>query len=423
MSPTFTGGTIANISQLFGQSQPGTPVSGTSTQLVYDESGDQSVNNTLSGVDPGTRTDAGGGINNGVTSPAKDGTDPGTGTNPLAATTNQGQDPANGGAGTDAVGGESTVQVILAAPLNGPQDAPEATGPDGTTATDFTNKSISPPANKDPNATLTDAETPPITFQNTTSHGSEDNQDLRIAFNTPDNLPEGTTVRIDANNDGTFETVYRVVGGVLVKQSGPDPIIPNVPRNTEVTYQVQVNLPGGVNQNEGFDVPVVVFIDNGDGVYNPATDPHNVTTDRVYTGYLKLTKAARILSSTGAILADYGATDDEKNAVALPGNIIEYRITYENISTPLGGGTGSVILNANNLVITEDGTVAPNNWFAVTTSTGTPADSNGGTVNLNPASGNVRVYTDTVTRVVPGAAESPAVTGSFGTFTFRRQIN
>jgi hypothetical protein len=92
---TFTGGTIANMAQVFGQSQPGASVSGTATQLVYDESGDQSANNNVNGTDPGTLTDNNGGVNNGVGTPTKDGIDPGTGTNPFSGT-NQGQDPSGG---------------------------------------------------------------------------------------------------------------------------------------------------------------------------------------------------------------------------------------------------------------------------------------------------------------------------------------
>jgi hypothetical protein len=427
---TFTGGTIANMAQVFGQSQPGTPEDGTATQIVYDESGDQDANNKLDGTNPDGLGDNAGGINNGVGTPAKDGVDPGTGTDPFTGT-NTGKDPANGGAGTDGLGGEVTVKVILAAPLNGPENKPGAKGPDGTTATDFTHQSIALASGKDPGDKLTDAETPAITFKNTVKHSSDDNQDLRLTFNTPASLPNDTIVEIDADNDGTFETEYKVVGGVLVKQSGPDPVISNVAKNVEKTYQVKVNLPGDVSQNEGFDVPIVAYIDNGDGSFNATNDPNNVTTNRVYTGYLKLTKAARILASDGTtVLADYSATNADKNAAALPGNIIEYKVTYENISKPLGSGVDSKVLNANNLVITEDGDTAPNNWFEVTTGTGTPADSNGSplatittTSDSSKGSPDIKIYTDTITKVVPGAQETTPVTGSFGSFTFQRKIN
>ncbi|MCY7273136.1 MAG: hypothetical protein LH702_05165, partial [Phormidesmis sp. CAN_BIN44] len=49
---TFAGGQIANLAQAFGQSQPGAVAPGTATQIVYDESGDQSTNNKLDGTNP-----------------------------------------------------------------------------------------------------------------------------------------------------------------------------------------------------------------------------------------------------------------------------------------------------------------------------------------------------------------------------------
>ena len=43
------------------------------------------------------------------------------------------------------------------------------------------------------------------------------------------------------------------------------------------------------------------------------------------------------------------------------GNLIEYRITYRNISDAQAG-TGNIILDADNVVIEEDGTLGDNNW-------------------------------------------------------------
>ena len=55
-----------------------------------------------------------------------------------------------------------------------------------------------------------------------------------------------------------------------------------------------------------------------------------------------------------------------------PGNRVEYQITYTNISSVPATGSGSIALNANNILITENGTVLPNNWGRDNDVTGTP---------------------------------------------------
>jgi hypothetical protein len=69
-----------------------------------------------------------------------------------------------------------------------------------------------------------------------------------------------------------------------------------------------------------------------------------------------------------------------------------------------------VKLTATNLVITEDGLAAPNNWGTYTTHTGSPSDSGSGTVVIVSAT----MYTDTVASLGPGAS---------AVFTFQRSIN
>jgi hypothetical protein len=120
-TPTFTGGTIANIAQAFGQSSPGNPSPGTQTQIVYDESGDPDSNNGLKGSNPDALVP--GGITNGVADPDKDGTDP--------TNNNTGADggTASGANGTNTKGGEDTIVTISVAPFNGPFGQPGASGP------------------------------------------------------------------------------------------------------------------------------------------------------------------------------------------------------------------------------------------------------------------------------------------------------
>ncbi|BAZ18100.1 hypothetical protein NIES4071_99830 [Calothrix sp. NIES-4071] len=432
----FTGGQVANIAQTFGQSQPGSPVSGTATQIVYDESGDKTPNNGLGGAnpDPSGQSGANGGITDGKANPTVDGTDPGTGTDPTAANTNTGTD--GNGNGTKSNGGETNVYTIAATPLNGPFGKPGATGPTSPTDptgtnSDFTNKSIQG-INKPSNQSLTDAETPEITFNNTVKNTSGSPQEIILLPTPPtgaDTLINGTKVTITA--DGKTAS-YTYTNGAFVFDSGVPVKItvsvadPNDPTKGIAQYTVKVNLPDAP-QFTGYSVPITAFVDvDGNGQFN--NEPSNVTIDRVYTNYLKLEKKARLLEANGNPVAGAAGnfTTDQSilAAAATPGRIIEYQITYTNVSTT--GGTDSVTLPANNLVITENGTTGNNTWFSLTvdpqyqiqqSGIGT-ATSSAGTINVNIAANStvndIQTYTNTVTTVAPGSAP--------GTFSFRRKI-
>lgn len=431
---SFTGGQIANIAQIFGQSQAGTVAPGTSTQIVYDESGDQSSNNNLGGANPdpttGGTSSATGGISDGKANPTADGTDPGTGNDPTnTGTTNTGNDTGTG-AGTKPQGGEDTVYTIAATPLNGPDTKPGASGPTSTND-DFTNKSIVVPAGKPPSVALTDAETPAVTFKNTVQNTSGSTQDISLLPTpptAPDTLLDGTKVTIKDPVSGQT-AVYTYTGGAFTFNptgstggtSATKPVTITVPAGGSVNYEVTVDLPGA-DQLKAFSVPITAFADvNKDG--QPTGEPSNTTIDRVYTNYLKLVKEARLLEADGttAVTGPAGSFTTDQTALAAaatPGRIIEYRITYTNISS--GGGTNSAILPAKNLVIKEDGSTAPNTWFGLTSDPKYPAQptgsaqSTGGTITVTPNNGDIQVYTDTVTGDV-----APAGTG---TFTFQRKI-
>jgi hypothetical protein len=126
---------------------------------------------------------------------------------------------------------------------------------------------------------------------------------------------------------------------------------------------------------------------------------NNRTIDRSYTGFLQLSKTFSVANATGV----GGLTD------AVPGAVITYNITYTNISSS-NGDANCVRLTASNLVINEDGLVAPNNWGTFTANSGSPSDSGSGVVVTVSATR----YTDTVATVAPGAS---------GIFTFKRSIN
>jgi hypothetical protein len=461
VNPTsgFTGGQVANLAQTFGQSQPGAVVANTATQLVYDESGDQTFNNGLIGTNPDSLTggtaSASGGISNGVASPTADGTDTGTGTDPTnTVTTNLGLD-TGANAGTKPAGGEDTIYTIAAVPLNGPSGQPGATGPAGAgdTNNDFTNRSLVPPAGLNPATALTDAQTTAVTFTNTVQNTSAASQVIALVPTSPAvaaDLPDNTKVTItDPVSGNTALYNYTAAGGfTFVSGTGTTAVSPiklTVAGGGTANYTVTVDLPATA-QLTGYPVPITSFIDQNNNGVPDAAEPNNKTIDRVYTGYLQLLKKSRILQGTGPAVSAADAVLDANPKSPAPGNIIEYQVSYQNISLSAGSGTGNVVLNAANVTITENGAIGSggNNWAmdnaapagVIDTSNvaGSANDTTAGAVitffsgaGPNPAgpattttSGttqatDVTKYIDSVGTIAPGAP--------LGTFTFQRKLN
>ncbi|OKH52550.1 hypothetical protein NIES2101_14030 [Calothrix sp. HK-06] len=423
----FTGGQVANIAQVFGQSQPGESKPGTATQIVYDESGDQTSNNGLNGDNPdsttGGTTTQDGGINNGKADPVADGTVPGTGKDPTDTnTTNNGNDVVGLGAGTKPKGGEDTIVTFPGTLLNGPKDKPAAVGPTDNND-DFTNKSIVVPAGKSPTALLTDADTVAVTFNNTVQNTSGSSQEISLLpeFGSLSDLPDKTKVTITFTNPATSTTTTATYtlnsdGGRFDFTSGT-PVKITVPANSNANYTVTVDLPGDVEQLKPFPVIINAFIDLDNNGQSDNNEPGNKTIDRLYTNYLSLLKEARILEADGTTEVEAYTTDQAKlSAAATIGRIIEYRITYKNISS--SGGTDNVILPANDLKIKEDGATAPNTWFGITVDPKYPAQPKGSADNANKTTvtvinGDIQVYEYTEAVVNPGAS---------GTFIFQRKI-
>lgn len=427
----YAGGQIANLAQAFGQSQPGPIVPGTSTQIVYDESGDQTNNNGLDGANPSVTPVNNGGISDGVANPALDGVDPGTGTDPTnAGTTNKGVD-SGAGSGTKPAGGEVTPYTIAATPLNGPLTKPAAVGPTDTND-DYTNKSIVTPVGLPPTTLLTDAQTIPFTFDNTAQNTSGSSQVISLLPTPPvivAALPDNTKVTITDPATTISATYNYTSAGGFVFVSGTGGTTKDIPVKLTIAagatadYKVTVDLPGNVPQFQGFPVSVTAFVDvNGDGL--PGADPSNITIDRLYTNYLRLDKEARMLEADGVTpvtgaAGTFTRVQADLSAAASPGRVIEYRITYKNIST--SGGTNSVTLPANTLVITENGSTGTNNWFVSTldpkfpgTPTGSAIDA-GGAISVTPGGTptDIQEYRDTIASVLPQGT---------GTFTFQRKI-
>ncbi|ALB41862.1 hypothetical protein AA650_16635 [Anabaena sp. WA102] len=443
---------ISNIAQVVGQTPGGLP--------VYDESGDQNPSNyngVLGNMKPGVASTDGilptdvaaviGGISDGVAD------DPAT----------QGVDASNDNTGVGD-GGEDNVFVITAitaaSVLNGPLNAPSAIGPDGTTATDFTNKSSFIPAGTSPGSKI---DPQAVAFSNTVQNNGTTAGNVTLEPTVPANkldLPTGTTVTITYNGLSAVYTYSQTGSGSFATTAATPVTIPNVTPGASVGYGVEVNLPAGTKLSTdtltdytddtewGYPVPITATLGS-------AT---NVTIDRVYTGFLQLVKFSRILQGTSdqavgtgqdnfestpkyanaGVEIDPNSTVNDVPRTPLPGNIIEYQIRYKNISD-LQAGVGNVTLKAGNIVITEDGALSAaandgkNNWAIdndsdsiIDTSNVTnpqASDSNSGTIQFFPsvnqsgttAATDVTKYVNTVNQII-----NPQ--GS-GRFTFQRKVN
>ena len=434
-----TGGTVANIAQVFGQTL-GDPAA----QIIYDESGDSNPNNfNDDGSLPPTDVDQSGsqytpGVDTGIADPAVDGTDNGN--------NNTGQGP------------DGEVNVVVLTPttddiLNGTQNTPNAIGPTSDND-DFTNQSTpTPPAGTSPTDTFNpDA----ITFNNTLSNPAASGfiADVTIepiapsvaeaaggvagAYGLDGDIPDGTVVTISYNGASAAYT-YTAAAGFTINAGNTPVNVGDVLAGAQVDYTVTVDLPDGTDQLVGISIPIIVFPED-----NPATPGYtgevtnNITIDRAYTGFMSLLKEARVLLPDGTLKSglDFSATPPQ----AAPGEFIEYRITYTNISEP-ALGQGSVALTANNFVLTEAGdrtfgpfdpsdpnTPAPdNNWALFTTHQQNTVATDGSVEyftnsgdatavsTTDPAGGTIiGKYVNSVGNVLPE---------DFGSLTFRRVVD
>jgi hypothetical protein len=454
--------TINSIAQLVGQ----TP--GAGGLPVYDESGDQNPSNysgPVGNMTPGAAstnailpTNAAAVLANIIDGVA----------NPIT----QGIDTNNNNTGTGP-GGEdnqliiSVVTTPTTGVLNGPEGKANATGPDGTTNTDFTNKSSFIPDGTNPGSTINPAL---VTFSNTVQNDTGATATVTLAPTVPANkfdLPTGTKVTItNGGNSAVYQ--YSQTAAIPFTLISGNPIsIPNVATGATgtVNYGVEVDLPAGTKLSTdtlpdytgdtewGYPVPITATIGN-------AT---NITIDRVYTGFLQLLKFSQILKGTGpdvignqgsynstpaytnpatGLVIDPDPTVADEARTPSPGNIIQYDIRYKNISTAQGTGTNNVILQAQSVVITEDGTLSTvpgdgkNNWAKDNDSDGIIDTSNmasatTATITVGTTTSNTTATTVTTTPAGDGVLVTKYVnspTGSIapqdsGTLNFQRKLN
>ena len=272
---------------------------------------------------------------------------------------------------------QPTTLAVVSAVLLGPNGAPSATGPTNNND-DFTNKSVTTGIAAVAPGGVTTA-SGQVVFTNTVQNTGNSNDTYTLTAPT---VPAGATVEISTNGGTSFTTVS---GGGSVNLA--------VTFGNSANFLVRVTLPTGQTVLTGYDTVIRATSQNDNTKFND-------TIDRVYTGFLRLVKSFTVTNGTGV-----GAATD-----AVPGAVINYTITYTNVSST--GGSGSVTLTVNNLVITENGNTAPNNWGTTTDQVvGSGGDSGSGTIAGDSVGSNL--LTDTIGSVAPGAS---------GTFTFSRTI-
>ena len=279
-----------------------------------------------------------------------------------------------------------TLLTQVGSVLLGPSGAPAAVGPTNNND-DYTNKSVGPAsiAGLSHLDTLTGAAS--VDFTNTVQNTGNANDTFTLTAPT---VPAGFTVAISTNGGGSFTTV-----------SGGGSTTLAVAFGASANFIVRVTAPSGSAVLQGFSTTIRAT----SGI---SAGQSNDTIDRLYTGFLRLVKSQTVINGTSV----GGPTD------AVPGADIEYTITYSNVSVG-GGGAGCVDLVASNVVISEDGSAAPNNWASTTTQVLSPApsDNNGGTITDGTTNGAVTATTtflkDAAGTVNPGVSKA---------FVFRRRI-
>jgi hypothetical protein len=261
--------------------------------------------------------------------------------------------------------------------LLGPCGVPGAEGPTGTND-DFTNRSLNAGIINTGSADITDAGGSVI-FRNTIQNiGTGDD----VFIITSPTVPNGFNIEISIDDGASF---------VPVDSTRPGISLPIAYRAAAIFY-IRVVAPAGLKALTGYDTVI-----RATSTITPTVT--NDTIDRLYTGFIRLDESFTVTNATGI----GGPTD------LVSGAELEFAITYTNISS--AQGVGSSLLTAHNLLINEDGRVAPNNWGATTEHVVGASDTLGGYIaGDRPGSA---ALSDIVMSVEPGQS---------GIFKFKRRI-
>jgi len=260
--------------------------------------------------------------------------------------------------------------------LLGPCGVPGAMGPEGIND-DFTNRSISTGiANVDPGG-VTAA---PITmvFRNTLQNtGAGDDLFVLSAPLTP----SGFVVEMSVDSGDHYTTLETHRPSIHLA----------VAYRAAAIILVRINTPARLKVLTSFDTVI-----RATSTATPTAT--NDTIDRLYTGFIRLDRTAKMIKSTGG-----GA------AVPAAGAEIEFAVTYANVSS--AAGIGNSLLTAHNLVISENGNSVSNNWGATTEHIVGASDTQGGVI-LGDRAGSTWL-TDIVTTLEAGQT---------GVFKFKRKV-
>jgi hypothetical protein len=280
--------------------------------------------------------------------------------------------------------------------MNGPLGQPGASGP-SSTDDDYTNKSVNTGIAGIAPGGNTNAVGNALVFDNTVqnSGNSDDTFTLNVQSFPANSGTGGVTIRVSTDNGTNWTTL--VSNGAATGAANPTLA---VAFGSTANYKVEITLPSALPVLAGYNTVIRATSANTATV-------HNDTIDRVYTGFIQLNKAAQIINSTGI----GGATDP------VPGAVIEYTITYTNVSSSAGSNNG--LLNATSVTITDLGT-GGNNWTANANYVAGSASSQLVTPVATPNYGSISVSgspVDSVAVTLPGLQA-----GVSGTFKFRVTI-
>ena len=256
--------------------------------------------------------------------------------------------------------------------LIGPWGVPGAMGPTGVND-DFTNRSVNTGiANVPPGGVTTAAGA--IVFRNTVQNTGGGDDVFVLSAPT---VPAGFTIEISVDNGDNYVTLEPANPSVLLA----------VGYRAAAIVVVRITAPAGLETLNGFDTVI-----RATSTATPTAT--NDTVDRLYTGFIRLDKSATVVGGS---------------AVATPGAEIEFAITYSNVSSAYG--VGNSLLTAHNLVISENGNSAPNNWGSTTEHVVGASDTQGGHI-IGDQDGSTSL-TDIVSTLAAGQS---------GVFKFKRRV-
>jgi hypothetical protein len=403
---------IYNIAQVLG-SNPANPNSANDTtpgsRHIYDESGDGSPSNyNIDGTRALLDTSQQPAIDPGIIDPASPDNDP---RSPIFV----GEDSGTTSALSLRAGRYLRVPISTTSDLkNGPQEQPTAVGQTNDND-DFTNKSTAA------------AHPTTATFTNTVINTSQLPKNIKIVpqVNQINDLPHGTTITLQDLDHNSATASFTYQNGIFTPTTGsPVALIFNqLAANSSHNYTVTIDLPSNSPLVQAFPVQLVAFIDANNNSKPDNGESQNITIDRIYRGVMQVVKEFRILDAAGRPIGD-GAYSASSAAPPVESNqLLEYRITYTNISTPAPADSGSQTLSAINFTVIEDGRTSPNTWASLTTNEPNAATGTGltSTITYETATGAGGAADPAVVKYT-NRIINPIVPGGTGTFTFRRQF-